>query len=135
MKHGVFLIATLSILSAEQMMVKDEVTKLLWEDTSHVESTKTTHTQAANYCQKLELNGVKGWRIPTLHELLSIVNYNRYKPALLKEFNYYNEDTLYWSSTPYVKRSDEYWGVTFKDGATSNASINYDRYIRCVKSI
>ena len=129
------ILSTISILSAEQSMIKDETSKLLWEDTEHVELTKVTYTQAVSYCGALETGEYTNWRLPTLDELLSIVDYKRYKPAILKEFKYYNKDTIYWSSTPYVKSSDEFWGVNFKDGSTSNASINYDRYIRCVRGI
>ncbi len=129
------ILSTISILGAEQTIIKDDTTKLLWEDTKHVEQTKVTHTQAVSYCSTLEIGEHNDWRLPTLDELLSIVDYKRYKPAILKEFSHHNKDTLYWSSTPYVKSADEFWGVSFKDGSTSNASISYDRYIRCVRGI
>ena len=134
-KTLLFLISTLSMLSAEPTMVKDNKHKLLWEDTLHVEDIKITHIKAVSYCSNLEIGSYSNWRLPTLTELLTIVDYQRYKPALLKEFNYVNKDTIYWTSTPYVRSSDEYWGVNFKDGATSNATETYDRYVRCVKDI
>lgn len=134
-KTLIVLISTLSMLSAEATMVKDDKHKLLWEDTLHVEDIKITHINARSYCANLELGEYKNWRLPTLAELLTIVDYKRYKPALLKEFNYVDKDTLYWTSTPYARSSDEYWGVNFKDGATSNATETYDRYVRCVQDI
>jgi len=134
-KTLILLISTLSLLSAEATIVKDDKHKLLWEDSLHVEKIKITHIKAESYCSNLEIGVYKNWRLPTLTELLSIVDYKRYKPALLKEFNHVNKDTLYWTSTPYVRSSDEYWGVSFKDGATSNATETYDRYVRCVKDI
>ncbi|TGK31678.1 DUF1566 domain-containing protein [Leptospira gomenensis] len=33
-------------------------------------------TNALNYCNALMLNGVAGWRLPSIKELLSTVNYN-----------------------------------------------------------
>lgn len=135
MKNVIVMLLALSALNAETTMIKDNATQLIWEDTVHVELTKVTHTQAERYCSKLELGELKGWRLPTLSELLSIVDYKKYKPALLKEFTHINKDTLYWTSTPYVRSSDEYWGISFKDGATSNASITYDRYVRCVRDL
>ena len=128
------LLASLVFLSAETTLIKDDVHKLMWEDTKHVDETKINHIQARSYCKNLEL-GELNWRIPTLTELLSIVDYKSYKPAILKEFNRVDNDTLYWSSTPYARSSDEYWGVSFKDGSTSNASETYDRYVRCVADI
>ena len=135
MKKFMVMALVVSALNAETTMVKDNATKLIWEDTVHVELTKVTHTQAEKYCSKLELGEMKDWRLPTLNELLSIVDFKKYKPAILKEFTYINKDTLYWTSTPYVRSADEYWGISFKDGATSNASISYDRYVRCVRDV
>ena len=128
------LLSSLIFLSAETTLIKDDVHKLMWEDTKHVDETKINHIQARSYCKNLEL-GELNWRIPTLTELLSIVDYKSYKPAILKEFNRVDNDTLYWSSTPYARSSDEYWGVSFKDGSTSNASETYDRLVRCVADI
>ena len=122
-----------SMIMAEATMIKDPKSNLVWEDTMHVSEVKITHIKAKSYCSELKLGAFEDWRLPTLNELLSIVDYKRYKPALLKEFSYANKDTLYWSSTPYAKTSDEFWGVSFKDGATSNASETYDRYVRCVR--
>lgn len=134
-KTFVILCSILSVLSAEVTIVKDDSRKLLWEDTLHVEDIKITHIKAKEYCSELTLGGYNHWRLPTLTELLTIVDYTKYKPALLKEFEHVNKDTIYWTSTPYVRSSDEYWGVNFKDGATSNATETYDRYVRCVKDI
>ena len=128
------LILALTFLSAETTLIKDDVHKLMWEDTKHVDETKINHIQAISYCSQLDLGKLK-WRIPTLSELLSIVDYKSYKPAILKEFNHVDKEILYWSNTPYVRSSDEYWGVNFKDGSTSNASETYDRYVRCVADI
>ena len=128
------LLSSLLFLSAETTLIKDDVHKLMWEDTKHVNETKINHIQAISYCKNLELGELK-WHIPTLTELLSIVDYKSYKPAILKEFNRVDSETLYWTSTPYVRSSDEYWGVSFKDGSTSNASETYDRYVRCVADL
>jgi hypothetical protein len=133
MKNFIVFLSTISILSAGTTMVRDSSTHLIWEDTTHSEETKVTFKEAKSYCKELQLGEYNNWRLPTLGELLSIVNYKKYKPAIIDGFTQVNKDTLYWSSTPYIKEADEYWGVSFKDGSTSNASINYDRYVRCVR--
>lgn len=124
-----------SMMMAEANMIKDPKTNLIWEDTMHVSEVKITHIKAKSYCSELKLGSFNNWRIPTLNELLSIVDYTRYKPAMVKEFKHVNKDTLYWSSTPYARTSDEFWGIAFKDGASSNASETYDRYVRCVRDV
>lgn len=126
---------SLTLLQAEYTMVKDPAHNLMWEDTVHVEEVKLNYAQAERYCQKLTLGKHTDWRVPTLSELLTLVDYKRYKPAIVGAFHYIEKDSLYWSSTPYVRSADEYWGVMFKDGSTSNASENYDRYVRCVRAL
>jgi hypothetical protein len=134
-KTLIVLTSVISLISAEALVVKDDVNKLLWEDSVHAEDTKVNHKEAEEYCANLELGEYKEWRLPTLTELLTIVDYKRYKPAILKEFDHVSKDTLYWTSTPYARSSDEFWGVSFKDGATSNAAQTYDRLVRCVQEL
>ena len=125
----------LSVVMAEPTMVKDPKSNLIWEDTLHTTEEKVTHIEAKAYCEALKLGAFENWRLPTLNELLSIVDHTRYKPATLKEFNHVDNDTLYWSNTAYAGGSSEFWGVVFKDGATDDASETYGRYVRCVRDI
>ncbi len=134
-KTLIILTSVISMINAEALVVKDDINKLLWEDSMHTEDTKVNHMEAETYCANLEIGVYKSWRVPTLTELLSIVDYKRYKPAILKEFEHVSKDTLYWTNTVYAKSSDEFWGVSFKDGATSNAAQTYDRQVRCVQEL
>ncbi len=124
---------TLSMATAETTMIKDPTTNLIWEDTPHSDENKVTHSEAKKYCSNLKLSDVSGWRLPTVNELISIVDYTRYAPAILKEFSHTSINSLYWTSTPYHRAKNKFWGVDFKDGATDNASKNYNRYVRCVR--
>jgi len=134
-KTLIVLTSVIGMISAEALVVKDDVNKLLWEDSVHTEDTKVNHMKAEAYCTNLEIGEYKTWRVPTLTELLTIVDYKRYKPSILKEFDHVSKDTLYWTSTVYARSSDEFWGVSFKDGATSNAAQSYDRQVRCVHEL
>jgi len=122
-----------SLSMAEITIVKDPSTNLMWEDTKHVMD-GVSYPEADAYCKALALGEHKDWRIPTLKELLSIVDYTLYEPAILKEFSHIDEDRLYWSSTQYANKSSEFWGVVFEDGDTDNASAIYDRRVRCVRA-
>ena len=124
-----------SFLSAESSIIKDPRTHLLWEDTPHVKESKLTQPKAEKYCTNLTLGKFKDWRLPTIKELLSIIDYRRVEPALLKEFSYVEKESFYWSKTVVADESDAFWGVNFKRGASSKASEYYDRYVRCVRDI
>lgn len=129
------MIAALSMVMAEATMIKDPKTNLIWEDTLHASEGEVTQPEASTYCEALKLGGFENWRLPTLSELLTIVDYTHYNPATLKEFKHVDNDTLYWSSTLYVRSSGVFWGVVFRDGATDNTSEIYNRYVRCVRDI
>ena len=134
MRLLLLLSLTTLILSAEATMIKDPKYRLMWEDTPHVKETKLNYTQAKTYCAELDLGGFHDWRVPTLKELLTIVDYRRYKPATVEPFKYVEEESSYWTTTLYIGESGSRWVINFKDGATSDASEIYDRYLRCVRS-
>ena len=134
MRVILMMTVALSMAMAETTMVKDPTTNLIWEDTNHTTEEKVTHNEATTYCSTLKLGEVSDWRVPTLNELLTIVDYTRYEPATLKEFSHVEIGTMYWTSTPYLRSKDQFWGIEFKDGATDSASKNYNRYVRCVKA-
>ncbi|MBT8348526.1 MAG: DUF1566 domain-containing protein [Sulfurovum sp.] len=135
MRIVLLITVALSMVMAEPTMVKDPKTNLIWEDTLHSSENKVTHGEAKAYCKALKLDTFENWRLPTLPELLTIVDYTRYKPAIVKEFKHVDNDTVYWSSTISARASDDFWGVVFRDGSTKTESGLYGRYIRCVRDI
>ena len=135
MRNIFIMIMAFSLSMAEITIVQDPSTNLMWEDTQHAEDGQVTYLEADAYCTTLKLGGFNDWRIPSLRELLTIVDYTRYEPATLKEFGRVDQDKLYWSSTPYANKSMEFWGIVFEDGDVDNASALYDRRVRCVRVI
>lgn len=134
MRSILIMAMALSLSIAETTIVNDPSTNLMWEDTKHVKN-GVSYPEATSYCETLSLGEHKDWRLPTLRELLTIVDYTKYEPAILKEFTQVEEDRLYWSSTPYAEEPREFWGVVFEDGDIDNASAIYDRRVRCVRAV
>lgn len=134
MRYLLLLSASTLLLFAEATILKDPKYHLMWEDTPHAKETKLNYAQAKTYCRELDLGGFHNWRVPTLKELLTIVDYRRYKPAIIEPFKYVEEESSYWTTTLYIGESGSRWVVNFEDGATSDASETYDRYGRCVRS-
>jgi len=122
-----------SALMAEITMLQDPRTNLMWEDTPHVREAKIRQPRAVIYCKELTIGGFEDWRLPTIHELLTIIDYTRISPAILREFSYTEDESFYWTKTHVADEDDAFWGVNFKRGYSSKASEYYDRYVRCVR--
>ena len=95
--------------------VRDEVTGLVWENASY----DAVAYSAINIDSSAELCGLSGWRLPRLEELRSIVDYDRYSPAVDPYYFQYLADAFYWSSTISNTSSSYYQGVSFYDGDTT----------------
>jgi hypothetical protein len=122
-----------SALMAEITILQDPRTNLMWEDTPHVREAKIRQPRAVIYCKELTIGGFEDWRLPTIHELLTIIDYTRISPAILREFSYTEDESFYWTKTHVADEDDAFWGVNFKRGYSSKASEYYDRYVRCVR--
>ena len=106
---------------------------LMWENSIHSKDIKVNYNEAMMYCKNIKTGTFQDWRVPTLLELLSLVDYTKAEPAIKKEITLISSKKIYWSATPYISYSNTFWGVSYKDGASKKASSNYDRYVRCVR--
>ncbi len=119
--------------------VTDNVTGLMWQKKV---LPKMTYSQAVDYANSANIGGYSDWRIPTIKELYSLVNFKgqtgKGNPNTSKvpydakpyidtkyfDFEYPKErrfiDAQYWSSTDYVNTTmggaETFFGVNFADG-------------------
>jgi hypothetical protein len=114
-------------------LIKDESTSLLWQDNVDSKELAINYYEAQEYCSKLAVGSQKDFRIPTLGELQTLVDYKRFKPAMLDGFTSVANE-VYWSSTPFVDDADKVWAINFRDGKTDIIAKSYDRHVRCVKN-
>lgn len=86
---------------------------------------------AMKYCESLG----KRWRLPTLKELINIVDYTCYKPSInVKRFPN-TRASGYWSSTTYASSTYYAWLVTFSYGGVYNYGKTGYGYVRAVRSV
>jgi len=94
-----------------------------------------TQNQAASitYCTTLTLDG-GGWRLPTLAELLSIVDLMRVSPVIDTSFFPATPPTGgFWSSSPLDALTTHGWTVSFFDGMQYANLLTIANHARCVR--
>ena len=112
--------------------VTDTLTGLIWQQKSS--SSTYSWEQALVYCEGLNLAGYTDWRIPTIKELTSLVDYSRRAPAIDTTFFPDTKATqLYWSSTTYFNYTYGAWYVNFNTGNSIHCNKDNDNYVRAVR--
>lgn len=118
------------------VMVKDDVTNLIWERKTISNKDQTyTWDDAKAYAESLALDGNSGWRLPTIRELLTIIDFAKSTaPAVNADYFPNISKSLYWTSTDYVLGSAVYddqgnfqsyssaWSINFSNGTEDVAS-------------
>jgi Protein of unknown function (DUF1566) len=116
--------------------VTDNVTKLVWQQTpigdAGVPYPMFSWDDAMTYCSTLDLAGQHDWRLPTVIELVSLVEYDVVLPAISRSYFPGEPGNHYWSATPYAGYSDS-WFVDFSSGLTSVDDPTTLYGARCVR--
>jgi hypothetical protein len=111
--------------------VTDTITGLIWQKN---ESTATlTWENSLSYCNNLSLSDETDWRLPDIRELQSIINDNRYMPALDNVFLVNNTAGRRWSSSSLNDRPSLAWTVNIASGGAIKDYKYNSAFVRCVR--
>ena len=114
------------------VVVVDLCTGLMWQQVP--DDREFTFEDAADYCDDLALAGESDWRMPTLRELLEIVDYDRWNPAISWLFR--GASARYWVDEPFAyDPGDMHWAVDFLYGEVAFASPRSEYLVRAVRDI
>jgi hypothetical protein len=131
--------ATRSFTDNGNGSITDNSTGLIWQKctvgagdpTCTGTATTSNYITANSACTALTLGG-KTWRIPTIQELLTLVDLGRSSPAIVNTFTSIQSAT-YWTSTPYIRDTNQNWTIDFSTGSASTTAKNSTSlYTRCV---
>jgi Protein of unknown function (DUF1566) len=112
--------------------VCDTKTKLTWQQTAP--STTYTWANAKTYCAGVGASlGGTGWRLPTLKELQTIVDYSQSNPSIDSTAFPSTPVASFWSSSPLAGSSSLAWYVSFVLGDTDSFGISNTNNVRCVR--
>ena len=100
-------------------------------------SSSSDHTwdEALSYCERMNLGGYTDWRLPTVNELRSIMDFSRRNPAINATYFPVGSGNYYWSSTTYASTTGNAWGIGVRATATINSigKTSYGYYVRAVR--
>lgn len=115
--------------------VLDKETGLVWEQSPRM----TTHTwsQARTQCTSRMIGNRMGWRLPSVHELASLVDTSVAfpGPTLPAGHPFTNVNGInYWSATTNAENPANAWGVIFNTGgAADNVKAGATKYLVCAR--
>jgi hypothetical protein len=126
------------------LMVRDITTGLVWEVKSVDAAVHDNYSlydldNARAYIQELNKanwGGSSAWRLPTVRELFSILNYNYYRPCVDPMYFPHTIPDCYWTEQSESDWDDGFWVVNFLDGSLVRDIGGLEYYIRavCTKS-
>ena len=123
--------------NADGIIVKDEVTGLGWQQEI---SGTYTYKEALDYCENLEYGGFNDWRVPSMHELVSLIDLRCFESNCqnIDETYFPNTPkTFFWSSQKKMVSGSEpinAWGVYFWSGYTEVSYMTSNHFsVRCVR--
>ncbi len=112
--------------------VLDRETGLVWEKSPDTNKKKWTDAIASCYTKKVD--GQKGWRLPSIDQLTSLVDDIQSDPALPAGHPFENlQDFFYWSDTQF-DIDNFVWVVEFGSGSVSALINSFNSHALCVRS-
>ena len=114
--------------------VLDKETGLVWAKAP--DQALRSWQAAMDYCTSLSLGGRKGWRLPTIEELGSLVDPNASgTPKLPGGHPFQNVQTnVYWSSSSYTGNAGNAWNASLDAGSVVNGDKATAYYVWPVRS-
>ncbi|PAT35341.1 hypothetical protein CK620_05540 [Vandammella animalimorsus] len=130
--------------------VKDNLTGLMWEGktsdgglrdggkryTNHGDGRAGDASEYVNQVNAQGLCGHHDWRLPTVDELHSLVDFSKPYPGPTIDTAWFpnTPGADFWSGTPYAGNPAYAWVVHFGDGVAGDLSRNLQRAVRLVRA-
>lgn len=116
--------------------VTDTSTGLMWQQITLQWQPNTAWPfkwqEALNYCENLKLANYDDWRLPTVKELRSLVDYSRQYPAI-NPLVFPDTEISYWSSTTFANDTKKAWFIDFNNGGSGGCGKGGYDYVRAVR--
>ena len=132
-------------------MVLDKETGLVWLRNADIADylnhpalpAETTSTvdgpfnlpESSDYCHRLDISNRKGWRLPTVEELSSLIDMSGTDklPTGHPFLNIQDTGQPYWSATAAIANATRYWFVFLDSGFVSHYGMLNKAFVLCVR--
>jgi len=114
--------------------VRDNNTGLVWEQSPSLITPLPTWSEARSQCVDKNVGGTRGWRLPSLLELASLIDPSLLAPFVPASIFTGVQSAPYWSATANAEGgSSGKWSVNFQDGLGGSSSKGSGNYVWCVR--
>lgn len=112
--------------------VRDGETGLVWEKS--LETNEMSWTDARLACVDKDVGGRKGWRLPSIAELSSLLDPSiKTLPTLPLDHPFVNVQDVYWSATTVTDNAKNAWLVFFDTGKVLYGIKTITFHVWCVR--
>jgi uncharacterized protein DUF1566 len=113
--------------------VRDDETGLVWEKT--LDTSEVSWTDARAACADKDVGGRKGWRLPSISELASLVDPGMKTGSTLPLGHPFTntQADVYWSATTMAGNPNSAWLVFFDSGKVSYGFKTITFHVWCVR--
>lgn len=120
--------------------VLDNETQLVWEREPGIflSNRSSNWFFVRRFCLNTSTGDRKGWRLPSAHELASLIDASQSEPALPEghpftgAFQRFNND-IYWTATTSAFDSNDAFILDFSNGTLTEESKNTRHFFWCVR--
>ena len=120
------------LISFNNEAVLDNETRLVWEQSPDTGTRSWANAQA--HCYQSNVGSRRGWRLPTVEELASLVDTTQFAPALPIDHPFTNvQSSDYWSATTLASSPGLAWFVNFTGGGVGFDDLTIFNFVWCVR--
>lgn len=116
----------------DSAIIQDETHGLIWSPTLNPSEMRVAELE--KLVVELEQREQKGWRLPTVTELLTRVDYTKVDPATFEELKADTKSDWYLAGTPAAGSPGGAWFVGFLGGASVRSYRIVDGFVRAVRA-
>ena len=115
------------VVSTDGTEVCDNTTGFIWEQMP--DSVPRQWQDAIDFCPTLGI----GYRLPEVEELISLLDFSQFNPALSLGHPFSNVQSIYWSATPAAGFPLDACSVVFSNGAMNQSFKTNPHNVWCVR--